>query len=47
MRSYITKLKQRVRAARLQRRVQNTVRGGYVNEQTPHTEFYKRLTVGV
>ena len=47
MRSYITKLKQRVRATRLQRRVQNTVARGYVNQQSSPTEFYKRLAVGV
>ena len=47
MRSYITKLKQRVRERRLQRRVQNTVARGYVNQQSSPTEFYKRLAVGV
>ena len=47
MRSYITKLKQRVRERRLQRRVQNTVARGYVNQQSSDTEFYKRLAVGV
>ena len=47
MRSYITKLKQRVRERRLQRRVQNTVARGYVNQQSSPTEFYQRLAVGV
>ena len=47
MRSYITKLKQRVRATRLERRVRNTVARGYVNQQSSPTEFYKRLAVGV
>ena len=44
MRSYITKLKRRVR---VQRRVQRTVTEGYVNQQSTATEFYKRLAVGV
>ena len=47
MRSYITKLKQRVRERRLQRRVQNTVARGYVNQQSSPTEFYQRLALGV
>ena len=42
MRSYITKLKQRVRERRLQRRVKNTL--FYTVDPT---EFYQRLAVGV
>ena len=47
VRSYITKLKRRVRATRVERRVRNTVARGYVNQQSTATEFYKRLAVGV
>ena len=42
MRSYITKLKQRVRERRLQRRVKNTL-----FYTVGPTEFYQRLAVGV
>ena len=42
MRSYITKLKQRVRERRLQRRVKNTL-----FHTVDPTEFYQRLAVGV
>ena len=47
IRSYITKLKRRVRATRVERRVRNMVPLGYVNQQSTATEFYKRLAVGV